>query len=145
MDTQSDTESRIWQGNPSQWLNFGAFLSCVLIVTIPWAFWRWLTLRCTRYEVTSERVFYSQGVLSRRTDCLELYRVRDIRIEEPFLLRILGLGNVVMDTSDRTTPVFVFRAIPAPAQLADVLRENVEVCRRTKGVREVDFEDNPAT
>jgi uncharacterized membrane protein YdbT with pleckstrin-like domain len=145
MSTEPEQEARVWVGSPSQWLNFWIFASCILIVTIPWAFWRWLALRCTRYEVTSERVFFSQGVFSRRTDCLELYRVRDIRIVEPFLLRIVGRGSVVMDTSDRTTPLFIFNAIPAPGQLADVLRENVEVCRRTKGVREVDFEDNPAT
>ncbi len=38
---------------------------------------------------------------------LELYRVKDIVLNEPFLLRLVGLSNIVLVTSDRSTPVFV--------------------------------------
>ena len=39
----ASTSERIeWTGTPSQWQNLGWFLSCLLLVPIPWAIWRWL-------------------------------------------------------------------------------------------------------
>ena len=53
-------EREIFQGSPSQWENFGVFLVAspfsYLVFPIFWGVWRYLVTRCTRYEVTSERI-----------------------------------------------------------------------------------------
>src|SRR5687768_16721591 len=102
-------ETLVWRGTPSQWTNFGTYFFCLLLagavvaayffVPIPqqtplifaglavpvlWALGRWIATRCQRYEVTSERVKITTGLLSRRTHELELYRVRDYSVVEPF-------------------------------------------------------------
>jgi uncharacterized membrane protein YdbT with pleckstrin-like domain len=131
-------ESVLWEGRPSQFLNLPIFLLCILIVPIPVALWRWLTLRCTSYVLTSERLRITTGVFSRRSEELELYRVKDLTVEQPFLQRLFGLGRLILHTSDRTNPVLVLPGMRDVAGLRDIVRGRVEPLRAAKGVREID-------
>src|SRR5687768_10093481 len=40
------------------------------------------------YEITSQRIRLQRGIFTKRTDELELYRVKDTTLVEPFLLRM---------------------------------------------------------
>ena len=51
-------------------------------------------------------------MLSLRLDELELYRVKDSTLDAPFLVRLVGLGNVVLRTCDQSHPGLVLRALP---------------------------------
>jgi uncharacterized membrane protein YdbT with pleckstrin-like domain len=137
-------ETEIWRGSPSQIINFKIYVVCGLffwlVIPLLVIFWNWLVVRCTNYELTTERLRARSGVFSRRTDELELYRVRDYRWEQPFWLRIFGLGNLTLESSDRTNPIFVLRAIADGENLRNTLRRAVEVCKQTKRVREVDVD-----
>src|SRR5512146_168311 len=58
------------------WL--GPLLLVLLIVPIGFAAARYLVTRAKVYELTTERIKTTQGVFSKVTDTLELYRVKDI-------------------------------------------------------------------
>jgi hypothetical protein len=73
-------------------------------------------------------------------DELELYRVRDYKFEQPFFLRLFGLGNVLLTTADRTNPSVTLRAIRDGEALREQIRNAVEACRVAKRVRELDIE-----
>ena len=79
-------------------------------------------------------------MLNKVTDDLELYRVRDYKLEQPFWLRLFSLGNVVLKTSDRSHPVVIIQAIKDGDAMRELLRKYVEENRVRKNVREVDFE-----
>jgi uncharacterized membrane protein YdbT with pleckstrin-like domain len=132
----------IWQGSPGQIKNVGYFLVCLLtswlIVPIALAGWRWLSTRMLRYELTSERLRISGGVLNRHTDEVELYRIKDYIVDEPFLLRVCGRGNLAFPTSDRSNSVVRLIAVQQPQQVCDLIRNAVEHCRAAKGTREID-------
>jgi uncharacterized membrane protein YdbT with pleckstrin-like domain len=138
----SDPETLIWEGHPSQWSNFPTFLLCtlfcVLVIPIFIAFARWLQTRCFDYRITTERIVIKRGVFSKRTDELELYRVKDTTLVEPFWLRLVSLGHIDLTTSDRTTPYLRITAVPEASRLREELRRNVERMRVQKGVRETD-------
>lgn len=138
-----DAEKVLWQGSPSQWTNFWAFAACVLVIPIPWAIWRWLVTRSFTYEVTSERIRIRQGVFGRRTDSLELYRVKDASFVQPFVMRLVGIGNVELETSDSSTPLIVIRGVPEGDGLREGILKAVDAVRDRKGVREVDFSGRP--
>ena len=88
----------------------------------------------------SERLKLIQGVLNQDIDEIELYRVKDTRVLRPLWLRLFGLGNVVLETSDRTHPNPVLPAIKDAMEVREKLREHVENLREQKRVREVDFD-----
>ena len=93
---------------------------------------------CIRYEITSEELRHYSGVFLRKHEYVELYRVKDYKIEKPLIYRIFGLGNLTIYTSDKTTPVFHLVAIRDPEEKYKILRGLVELNRREKHVLEVD-------
>jgi uncharacterized membrane protein YdbT with pleckstrin-like domain len=139
----ADGEVTLWEGHPSHLRDFGFYVLCVLtiwlVVPLFLMLARYLKTRCQRYEVTSERIRLTQGVFSKRMDEIELYRVKDTSLEQPFLLRLFGRSNLIIKTSDASTGDFVIPAIPKAHELRESLRGCVEKTRERKGVREIDY------
>ena len=129
-----------WQGNPSQWQNLWWFVACVLLLPIPWAFWRWLETRNTTYTLTDQRLKTTRGVFTRTTEDLELYRVRDNRFEQSFAERLFGLGQVVLFTTDETSPEVRLTFIKDAESVREKIRTLVEARRDAKRVRYLDAE-----
>jgi membrane protein YdbS with pleckstrin-like domain len=137
-------EQTVWRGASSQWKNFGFFLLCALfcwlIVPIFIALARYLQTKNKVYELTTERLKTTEGVFSKVTDTLELYRVKDLEKRQPFFYRLVGIENVALNTSDASSPFILIEAIPSSVGFADKIRNQVEAVRAQKGVREIDVE-----
>jgi len=154
-------ESPIWTGSPSQWLNLGWFAACLIVAAgfiaaaavfsqpilaagavIPaiLAVSKALTVRTTRVEVTTERITTTVGIFSRHRWDIELYRVKDTTLHEPFLLRLVRRANIQIVSSDRSTPAITLRALPDAEWLRQQIRANVERLRQKRGVREMDMD-----
>ncbi|MGV3772899.1 MAG: PH domain-containing protein [Verrucomicrobiales bacterium] len=156
-------EKIIFRGSPSIWLKGGQiFLAILLIIGAgvgafflqPYALafaalgavgliyllGLVIAVRSTVYEVTTQRIRLTNGILSKRTDEMELYRVTDMTLVEPFTLRMLGKGNIELTTSDTTTPLLCIRAISGARQLREDMRVYIEECRDRKRVRVTEFE-----
>jgi uncharacterized membrane protein YdbT with pleckstrin-like domain len=136
-------ETVIWKGTSSQLKNFWWFVSCLLVIPIPWAIWAWLKVKCRVYTLTTERLLIEDGVFNKSKDTLELYRVRDLQVTEPFWPRLLGLQNIQLLATDLTTDNLVIDFIPKAAGLPDQFRTQVEECRQRKRVREVGIDIEP--
>jgi membrane protein YdbS with pleckstrin-like domain len=137
-------EETVWRGTSSQWKNFGVYLLCALfcwlIVPIFIALARYLQTKCKIYELTTQRLKITHGVFTKVTDTLELYRVKDIETRQPFLSRLVGVENVQVTTSDASSPFVLIEAVPSSIGLPDKLRNQVEIIRQQKRVREIDIE-----
>jgi len=137
-------EEMVWRGTSSQWKNFGVFILCAffcwLIVPIFIALARYLQTKNKVYELTTERLKTTEGVFTKVTDTLELYRVKDLEKRQPFFYRLVGVENVALNTSDASSPFILIEAIPSSVGLADKIRNQVEAVRAQKGVREIDVE-----
>jgi len=97
-----------------------------------------LRVYCTRYEIDTEELKYYSGILNRKHEFIELYRVKDFQVDRPLIYRMFGMGNLIIYTSDKTTPVFRLQAIRKPEDTYTILRSLVELNRREKHVFEVD-------
>jgi uncharacterized membrane protein YdbT with pleckstrin-like domain len=153
-------ETTVWKGSSSQVINFNILVlsslifALLVVITVlvakppgvyfagaacalPLGFggWNWLVNRSRVYEITSQRLKITEGVFSRKTDELELYRVMDITWVQPFWYRIFGVSNIVLTTNDASTPTVVLQALPKAASIKDDLRVHVEKCRDAKRVR----------
>jgi uncharacterized membrane protein YdbT with pleckstrin-like domain len=157
----SSSETVLWKGYTSQWIHFGYYMFCVILaaaciagaffsqhgwvaigLVVPLVMWaiRWWITRSTCYTLTTERLLIAHGVLNRREDNLELYRVRDYCVEQPLNLRMLGLGNLKMLTSDPMTPNVTIHAIPEVDKVREEVRRCVEAARDRKRVRQMDLD-----
>jgi uncharacterized membrane protein YdbT with pleckstrin-like domain len=142
----NEDEQLIWEGSPSQWTNFTTYLVCVLlcwlVVPIFYAIWKWIELRCFRYEITNRRIRLHRGVLSRRIDSIELYRIKDATFVQSFLMRLVGIGDVALATSDTETPSLVVHGVANAEQLREKIIRATDQLRDVKGVREIDMTEH---
>ena len=137
-------EVSVWSGTPSQVTNLGTFvltgLFFWLIFPLFVSLWQWLVTKNTKYELTSQRLKTRHGVLNKTMDDLELYRIKDYRLDRPLWLRMFSLGNVILETSDLSHPTVTVRAIRNAEELRETMRKYVEERRDQKRVREIDFQ-----
>jgi uncharacterized membrane protein YdbT with pleckstrin-like domain len=133
-------EQVAWTGGPSQWCNFWWFASCLLLLPIPLAVWKWLEVRNTVYMLTDQRLKFTRGVLSKTTEDLELYRVRDTKFQQNVWERMLGLGEIELFTTDETTSVVSLPWIRDAEGVREKIRGLVEARRDAKRVRYLDAE-----
>eukprot|EP00903_Cladosiphon_okamuranus_P003884 g3882.t1 len=161
-------ETTFWKGSPSQWLNIGPFTTaiifsvaiiiaavftgplapvvlCLLIIPLLYALWCYLGVRCQTFELTTERLRVTKGVINQSIDEVELYRVKDMVVERKWWMRLTGLGNVHLETSDRSMPHIDIPAIRDCIGLREALRKKVEAMRDKKRVREMDFDETGDT
>lgn len=131
-------EHEVWSGTPSQWQNIGMWVACIVLIPIPWALWRALVTRSNSYTLTDQRLKVTRGVLNKITDDLELYRVKDTHFQQTFWQRMVGIGDIVLSTSDTTTPTIVLADIRDAESVRERVRGLVEQRRDAKQVRELD-------
>jgi uncharacterized membrane protein YdbT with pleckstrin-like domain len=96
---------------------------------------RWLVNQSCVYELTSQRIRISSGIFSKTSQEVELYRIKDMTMVQPFLQRFFKCGNLVLATNDASTPTVAIEAVPEIEKLRDELRNAVETCRDQKRVR----------
>jgi membrane protein YdbS with pleckstrin-like domain len=137
-------EEIVWRGTSSQWKNFWVYLLCGLfcwlIVHVFFALAFYLQTRCKVFELTTQRLKITSGIFTKVTETLELYRVKDIETRQPFFSQLVGIENVQMTTSDASSPLVLIEAVPSSVGFADKLRNQVEIIRQQKRVREIDIE-----
>lgn len=152
-------EKSLWKGSPSQWLNLGPFTAALvlavgivvsgvffplagigLLLPVGYVLWRFLTVRTEVFELTSERLRITRGIINQRIDEIELYRVKDSQMVRPWWMRLTGLASIMLETSDRTLHHLAIPAIHGGVELRELLRHHVELQRDRKRVRETDFE-----
>jgi uncharacterized membrane protein YdbT with pleckstrin-like domain len=136
------SEQTLWRGTSSQVKNFWPFVSCLLLLPIPWAIYRWLLVKTTTYELTTERLITERGILNKTKDTLELYRVRDLQVTQPFWIRLFGLENIHLLTTDTSCPRITIDCVPAELALPNKFRAQVEATRLAKRVRNVEIDDD---
>ncbi|MGC4122770.1 MAG: PH domain-containing protein [Myxococcales bacterium] len=134
--TPMPEEKTVYEGRPAALDSLGRWILAVLTVGIA-ALVYWFKAIGTHLRLTDQRVILKLGVLSRKTEYLELYRVTDLEVEEPLFERMLGYGRLVVTSSDRNEAKLVLRGIKDPAQVADQLRVHVEEQKRRRRVATV--------
>ncbi len=93
------------------------------------------------FELTSERLRVTHGIINQTIDEIELYRIKDSLMERSWWMRLTGLASISLETSDRSLPGLVIPAIHGGEKVRELLRTQVELVRDRKRVREMDFDE----
>lgn len=153
---RAEGEQLVWSSRPGQIIHLPIYLIAVFVAGIPgvYAPWPWVCLalvplaiagvyawsvQSIRYELTSERLRKKWGILTRRGEEIELYRVEDTSPTAPLLYRLYGRGNVEVLSTDRTASKLTLKAIKDHERVRNTIRDRVEAVRRAKGVRLVEW------
>jgi uncharacterized membrane protein YdbT with pleckstrin-like domain len=82
----------------------------------------WLHLRSTMYTITNQRVLTERGIFAKTVDEIDLRYVEDSSFTQSFVHRLLGIGDVTIMSSDKTTPRYLLRAIHDPRGVRETIR-----------------------
>jgi len=98
-----------------------------------------LNLYCTTWTIHQNNLIEKTGILNVNTEEVLLYRVKDIRLYEPLLYRLVGLSKLTIITSDYTNPSIVLYGIRNGEELMTIIRQLVANSRKIEGVKELDI------
>ena len=134
------SERVLFEGSPAAIGTLGAVLVTLLTAGLA-AIYFWIRARSTHYKLTTRRVVVESGIFSKRLEQVDLYRVVDYVVERPFSRRLLGTGNLVLETTDRTSKELRVEGIRADVrELYEKLRDATEADKRARKVRVMDVE-----
>ncbi|MCA9133546.1 MAG: PH domain-containing protein [Planctomycetales bacterium] len=157
MDATRDSavERKLWQGGYSPKAMYGTWMLCGVssiallvavgllaaeqqtvwlvvgaVILVGWAFALGLYLYrrfSMHYELTTQRFVHQTGLLSRRTDRIEVIDIDDVSYTQGIVQRMLGVGTITLTGSDRTHPELTLQGIDKVPEIAglidDVRRE----------------------
>jgi uncharacterized membrane protein YdbT with pleckstrin-like domain len=139
-ETPAPPEEVLFEGRPALVPSVGVLLLAILTLGL-WLLPRWWRSLGLHYRITTRRIVVETGVLSKRMEQIDLYRVNDYTVDRPFLQRLLGTGNLVLRTFDKTSPELRITEIKTDVvTLYERLRQATEKDRAVRGVRMVDYE-----
>jgi uncharacterized membrane protein YdbT with pleckstrin-like domain len=88
----------------------------------------------TKYSMNNERLFVRSGLLNLVENEVRLYRVLDLQLVQSLKQRLLGLGTIVVRTSDKSLHTFELRNICHAREVKELLSEHVEEQRQKNRV-----------
>ena len=85
----------------------------------------------TSSEITAT-IDYEAGLLTRRIETLQLWRVLDIDLRQTFMQRLLDVAEIRVFTKDASDPELVIRGLPASRELFEALKNAAELARQQR-------------
>jgi membrane protein YdbS with pleckstrin-like domain len=107
-----------------------AIAALVILILLLKAF----QLKMIYYEVSADRIEWSRGILDRRVDNVDMFRVIDLKMRRSLLDCIFGIGTVALLTTDKSDPEFVFEKVRDCRYLYDVIKKASLAADRRTGV-----------
>jgi membrane protein YdbS with pleckstrin-like domain len=98
-----------------------------------------LVVRQFRYRISNYRIDFERGLLGKKIDTMELWHVDDIKFEQTFFNRLMGVGRITVMSDDQTTPQLELKGLPNPRPLFDSLKQRIIAVKRQRGVIKMDL------
>lgn len=113
-------EQTLWEGRPS---DLGDQIRTGML------------LNNVRYTITSQRLIVTTGLIGKKSEELELVRVKDITLEKTAMDRMMGVGTITVHSSDPTTPTVLLEDVRDAETVKDLLRGAVRAEKEHSGTR----------
>ena len=138
--SEHSDEHVLFEGRPALVPSLSVLALCIVTLGI-WLLPRWWQRGSKLYRVTTRRIVVETGVLSKRLEQIDLYRIVDYTVERPFGQRVLGTGNLLLKTFDKSMPDLDLHEIATDVvALYETLRLATDAEKTRRGVRVVDNE-----
>ena len=105
--------------------------------------WQWIENLAARFDVCQDRLIVRKGIFIKSLDEVELYRVKDVRLDFSLINQMAGIGTITVTSSDETTrrAPLTLRHVEQAARRREELRTLVDAARQKRRVREIDVAD----
>jgi uncharacterized membrane protein YdbT with pleckstrin-like domain len=84
------------------------------------------------YELTEEQLVHREGLLKRITNRIETIDIDDVTHEQTLVERMLGIGSILVISSDKTHPRLTLAGIDEVQRVADLIDNTAREQRRKR-------------
>jgi uncharacterized membrane protein YdbT with pleckstrin-like domain len=121
-----------------QWERWPLLLSGLALLIL---LGKWFENLAARFDICQDRLIVRRGIFMKSLDEIELYRVKDIRLDFSLINQIAGIGTITVTSSDETTrgEPLALAHVERAAERREALRRLVEAARQKRRVREIDM------
>lgn len=148
MSSQIDERETLLAIQPSQWTNIGWYAISILamliyfplgvLITIA-SIYKYIEVLNWKYTCRTKGIEERKGVFSVTREEVQYFRIKSIKIDEPFLMRIVGLSIVHIISSERYKPNMVLYGIKNGESIKNKLNAAAYEWRNKLGVRDYDI------
>lgn len=120
---------------------FGIYWLALTVVALVVVLVKWVQNLAATFEITEERLIVRRGIIMKSVDEVELYRIKDVRIDFSLLNQMAGIGRITISSSDETTrdADLVMPEVQRAQERRETLRRLVDTARQKRRVREIDM------
>ena len=72
----------------------------------------------TKVTITADKLRYEYGLLGKTTRTIQLHKIQDVRVDQTFRQRIVGVGSISIETAGEASRL-TLRDIDLPQAIAD--------------------------
>jgi uncharacterized membrane protein YdbT with pleckstrin-like domain len=125
-------------------LGYGLYFLGLTAISLLIILWRWFENMASKFEITEERLIIRRGIISKSIDEIELYRIKDVRIDFSLINQLAGIGRLTIASSDETTRDgdLLIAGIERAQERRETLRRLVDAARQKRRVREIDMHED---
>ena len=124
-------EETLYKASPAMFRNnpIGFILACILCLVVVGLgillIW-WLRCKGTVLTVTGERTTLREGILSKSINEVYHSDVRNVKIQQSFFQRLLGVGSIGISSAGQSGMEIQIQGIENP----DKVKQIIDECRR---------------
>ena len=107
----------------------------IQLVIFIWSLGAALQRAGVRQTLTSQRLEIERGLIARRRESIDLFRIRDVVLEQGFIQRLRGLGNITLFSTDQVEPTLALTSIGNAQSLYEMLRDSASRARQQRVVQ----------
>jgi len=98
------------------------YLHGISLFLLLWTAFKHIRLNFTTLTVSGGKLRFQSGVLSRSTRTMEIKKVQDVRVDQTLGQRMLGMGDISIETAGETSRL-TMTSIDRPQAVADEILE----------------------
>lgn len=102
--------------------SYPTWLPALWLILFIWPIKRHIQRQAIKMTISGEKLRYETGMMSKSTRIIQLPKVQDVRVLQTFLQRILGVGDISIETAGENSRL-VLANLDQPQQLAEQITD----------------------
>ena len=132
-------ENVIWEGKASWKSGISAadiilfFITAGVWIIVPVA--KIISLSAKNYKITDQRIIVTEGILSRKENEVELFRVRDLSVKQGIMQKMFNVGDITVRSAEVSQSTLFIKGIENAYEIREQLRNSMLQSRKDNNVR----------
>jgi len=102
--------------------SYPTWLPALWLILFVWPIKRNIQRQAIKMTIAGDKLRYETGMASKSTRIIQLPKVQDVRVVQSFLQRMLGVGDISIETAGESSRL-VLSNIDQPQQLAEQITD----------------------